>query len=100
MAPALNAKVVDSCCYSPFTILCDGGNDKADKYFGIMVRYWNNDARQTVSSICKFATAESLFNALNNELESCDIPWENVVVGYVSDTANVMGGKHNSIIQF
>ena len=48
--------------------------------------------------ICNIiATAESLFNALSHELESRHIPWENLV-GYASDTANVMVGKRNSVL--
>lgn len=40
---------------------------------------------------------QSLFSALAHELESRDIPWKNVV-GYASDTANVMVGKRNSVL--
>ena len=43
LAPVFNNEVVQSCCTSTFTLLCDGGNDQSDrKYFGIMVRYWPN----------------------------------------------------------
>ena len=31
LAPMLNAKVIEECQSSPFTILCDGGNDMMDK---------------------------------------------------------------------
>ena len=67
LAPALNQEVLQYCCTSPFTLLCDGGNDQTDrKYFGIMVRYWYEEARKPVTSIvclhvCNIATAESLF---------------------------------------
>lgn len=76
LAPALNAEIVPECQKSPFTILCDGGNDVIEKkYFAIMVRYWSQSARQPVTRflcmpVCSIATAEALFEALSKELES------------------------------
>ena len=66
LAPVLNDKVVEYCCTSPFTLLCDGGNDKTDrKYFGIMVRYWDKEADQPATRflcmpVCNIATATSI----------------------------------------
>jgi len=49
LVSALNAEVVEECQSSPFTLLCDGGNDQmGKKYFGIMVRYWSEMAHQPV----------------------------------------------------
>ena len=103
LAPVFNNKVVQSCCSSPFTLLCDGGNDQSDrKYFGIMVRYWDKVAQQPVTRflcmpVCNIATAQSLFNAIEEAFESRNIPWTNMI-GYASDTASVMVGKHNSVL--
>ena len=103
LAPALNAVVVAECQKSPFTILCDGGNDVIEKkYFAIMVRYWSQSARQAVTRflcmpVCNIATAEALFEALSKELESHNLPWSNVL-GYASDTCSVMVGAHNSVL--
>ena len=47
--------------------------------------------------VCNISTTEALFNAIENELESHNIPWENVV-GYASDTASVMVGVRNSVL--
>ena len=47
--------------------------------------------------ICNRATAEKLFEALNTVMEEHEIPWENVV-GYASDTVNVMVGAHKSVL--
>ena len=44
--------------------------------------------------VCNISTAEALFNAIENELESHNIPWENVV----GDTASVMVGVRNSVL--
>ena len=95
LAPALNDEVIHACCTSPFTLLCDDGNDNVDKkYFGIMVRYWDKVAEQPVTRflcmpVCNIATAQSLFTAIEQEFESRNIPWDNLI-GYASDTASVM----------
>ena len=47
--------------------------------------------------VSNIATAERLFDTLNAVMEEHEIPWENVV-GYTSDTANVMVGAHNSVL--
>ena len=102
LAPVLNDEVVQCCCTSPFT-LCDGSNDQVDrKYFGIMVRYWDDKRQQPQTRflcmpICNIATAQSLFTAIEHEFETRIIPWNNMI-GYASDTASVMVGKHNSVL--
>lgn len=74
LAPAAGKSVTDACKSSPFSILYDGGNDKMDKkYFGIMVWYWDESCGATVCRllgmpVCNIATAEELFNALEQEL--------------------------------
>ena len=103
LAPTFNADVIKECQTSPFTLLCDGGNDQfGKKYFAIMVRIWDNAKRQAVTRflamlVCNDSTAEALFNAVSVELESRDIPWENLI-GYASDTASVMVGVRNSVL--
>ena len=49
--------------------------------------------------VCNIATAEKLFDALDTVLEEHEISWDNVV-GFVSDTANVMVGLHNSVLSY
>ena len=100
LAPTLNDDVVKFCCAHPFTLLCDGGNDQTDrKYFGIMVRYWDQEpvTRFLCMPVCNIATAESLFTAIEREFDSCKIPWRNMI-GYASDTASVMVGRNNSVL--
>ena len=103
IAPHLNSHVEAACKTSPFSILCDGGNDQdVRKFFAIMVRYWNECERQVVirflaMPVCNIATGESMFDAIMQELESRGIPWDNLI-GFASDTASVMVGKHNSVI--
>ena len=87
----------------PFSILCDGGNDKLDKkYFAIIVRYWDECLGKVVTRflampVCNIATGQSLFNALEAELSSRLIPWEKAI-GYALDSASVMVGIHNSVL--
>ena len=103
LAPVLNADVITSCQSSPFSVLCDGGNDQTDrKFFGILVRYWDQFQRQAVTRflalpVCNIATAEALFEALSNEVDSRGIPWSNMI-GYGSDSASVMVSAHNSVL--
>ena len=103
LAPEFNAQVTKACQSAPFTILCDGGNDQAGrKYFAILVRYWEKSARQAVTRflampVCNVSTAEALFEAMSNELESRNIPWRNVI-GYAADTVSVMVGVRNSVL--
>ena len=47
--------------------------------------------------VCNIATAEKLFDALETVMEEHEISWDNVV-GFASDTANVMVGLHNSVL--
>ena len=102
LAPTINNEVIQSCCTSPFTLLCDGGNDQTDrKYFSIMVRYWDKVEQHPVTRflsmpVCNVATAQSLFTTIEEEFESRGIPWSNMI-GYASDTASVMVGKNNSV---
>ena len=102
LAPAFNSRVVTACRSSPFSILCDGGNDQIDrKFFAILVRYWDQSQRQSVTRflalpVCNIATAEALFEALSVEIKSREIPWSNII-GYASDSASVMVGVRNSV---
>eukprot|EP00117_Sycon_ciliatum_P019217 scpid92565/ scgid17493/ Zinc finger protein 862 len=103
LAPAADKSVTDAYKSAAFSKLCDGGNDRMHKkYFGKMVRYWDTSlgaavCRFLAMPVCNIATAETLFNALQQGLEKRSIPWSNVV-GYASDSASVMVGKRNSVV--
>ena len=103
ISPTFGDEVVPTCRTSPFTLLCDGGNDQIhQKYFGIMVRYWDKKLMQAETRflsmpICNIATAELLFLAIEKEFELHGIPWNNLT-DYASDTASVMVGKYNSVL--
>ena len=103
LAPEVNEPVLKACRIQPFTILCDGGNDNSEKkYFGIIVRFWDNLQDKVVTRfldapVVNIATGETLFRALDNALQTRAIPWTNVI-GFASDSASVMVGKRNSVL--
>ena len=75
LAPVFTAKVVNICRTSPFTLLCDAGNDQfGKKCFAIMVRVWDESREQAVTRflamlVHNVSTAEALFDAINSEFE-------------------------------
>ena len=99
----LPSAVTKMCQKQPFTILCDGGNDNFNKkYFGMLVRLWDEHVRQVVvcfldCPVCNIATGETPFQALSTVLEDRAIPWGNVI-GFGSDSASVMVGRRNSVL--
>jgi hypothetical protein len=100
--PYFAEPVFTQCQENPFSILCDEGTDHDDKNFAILVRLWDNQLGKPASRfldmpICNIGTAEKLFEALDKALNERKIPWSNVI-GFESDTTNVMVGKHNSIL--
>ena len=48
LGPAAKSVVTNMCQKQPFIILCDGGNDNDKKYFGVLVRLWDEHVRQVV----------------------------------------------------
>ena len=100
--PHFNEPVVTLCQNNPFSVLCDEGNDNDDKNFAILVRLWDDQLGKPATRflhmpVCNIGTADKLFDAIDSTLEERKIPWSNVV-GFESDTTNVMMGKHNSVL--
>lgn len=103
LGPAAENAVVTACRTQPFTILCDGGNDNFEKkYFGVMVRLWDDSRHQVVvrfldCPVCNISNGQTPFEALADVLQKRDIPWKNVV-GFASDSASIMVGRRNSVL--
>ena len=103
--PHFNQPIVALCQNNPFSILCNEGNDNDDKYFAILVCLWDDQLGKPVTRVtrflhmpvCNIRTADKLFDAIDSTLQERNIPWCNVV-GFESDTTNVMVGKHNSVL--
>ena len=73
MTPTFNNQVISACQSSPFSVLCDGGNDQMDrKFFAIMVCYWNQAQRQADTRICNVATAEALFQGAVTPIDAVE----------------------------
>ena len=101
-SPTLLKPIILSCQSESFSILCDEGNDNEDKNFAILVRFWDNGVGKPVTRflhmpVCNIWTGEKLFEAIDESLIERDIPWSKVV-GFESDTMNVMVGKHTSVL--
>ena len=100
--PYFSQPVDKLCQENPFSILCDEGSDADDKNFAILARLWDEKLGKPVTRfldmpICNVGTADKLFEAVNTALGERKILWSNVV-GFESDTTNVMVGKHNSVL--
>ena len=100
--PHFAEPVVALCKESPFSIMCDEGNDIEDKNFAILVHLWDDDLGNPLTRfldmpVCNVGTAENLFGFIDIALGERGIAWSNVV-GFESNTTNVMVGKHNSVL--
>ena len=100
--PHFTEPIVKMCRQTAFSILCDEGNDSNDKNFTILVRLWDKNLGKPMTRfldmpICNIGTGEKLFELINKSLSDRQIAWSNVA-GFESDTANVMIGKHNSVL--
>lgn len=100
--PHFAQPVIEQCRTGPFSIMCDEGNDKVSKNFALLVRLWDETLGQPVTRfldmpVCNISTAENLFHCIEIALKDRGIPWVNVV-GFESDTTNVMMGEHNSVL--
>ena len=105
LAPAQLEKVVSFCKAHPFSLMVDESNDRADdKQFAVMVRYFDTtrDCSPVVTKLlglplCNIATADALFQELNESLISNELSWENVL-SFTSDTCNTMKGRRGGLI--
>ena len=100
--PHFAEPVISQCKKCPFSILCDEGNDVDDKNFAILVRLWDDEQGRPVTRfldmpVCNIGTAEKLFELIDASMTEKGLTWSNVV-GFESDTTNVMVGKHNSVL--
>ena len=65
--------------------------------FEIIVRFWHNQLNKVVTRfldtpVVSITTAETLFKAMPDTMDKRNIPWTKVI-GFASDSANVMVGK-------
>ena len=105
VAPAFKAQLVTTMQQKPFSIMIDGSSDTGlEKMNPITVRIFDigRDKVDTrfldmcTTSGVAAATAETIWNKMDQVLSSCDVPWINCV-GVGVDNTSVNLGKHNSI---
>lgn len=89
---------------NPFSIIIDETTDRSTKsQLAILGMYFDEESFKLVSCLIDLitlpdGTATTIYESLIKCLNEKDIPMENVI-GYCSDTCNVMFGKHHSVAQ-
>lgn len=86
-----------------FSIIIDETTDiSSEKLLAIVVRFFCNKERRVISKFLKLievaeSDASTLVQALISFFQSHNIPLKNII-GYASDTTNVMFGQHHSVV--
>lgn len=102
--PFLKKPIISLLQTSPYNLLCDESNERGDKVklLTILVRIYEPTTCSVVTrhldtvGIVDF-TAEGIFSALKDCLESRTIPFTNLL-SFTSDTCNVMKGVRGGVI--
>lgn len=85
-----------------FSLIMDETTDQSSiKQCALTVIYYDNEVDQVTTAFfdmyeLQSSTADELYTAMINNLKSKNIPLGNLV-GFSSDTCNVMVGEHNSV---
>ncbi|XP_060588036.1 uncharacterized protein LOC132743524 [Ruditapes philippinarum] len=103
MAPSQKNRVAEICRTNKFSIMMDESNDSGDnKSVAILVRVLDRSVHRITTRflampICNIGTGVNLFSCLEQVLLDQNIPWQQCI-GYGSDNASVMVGRHNSVL--
>jgi len=103
LAPSFDDEVTKLCQNEKFSVMIDESNDQGDnKSMAVLVRVYDQTIQRVSTKFlglptCNIATAENLFQAINQVFVTRDIQWSNCI-GYSSDNCNVMTGKKNSVL--
>ena len=81
------------------SILCDEGNDTADKTFAILVQLWDEELGKPMrrfldTPVRNIGTVDNLSSYIDTCLDKTNMPWSSMV-GFESDSTKVMVGKYN-----
>ncbi|XP_065370891.1 uncharacterized protein LOC135963040 [Calliphora vicina] len=88
-----------------FSIIIDETTDiSTTKQIAFTVIFYNDDTSSIQYSFfdfkeCESSTAKDIFNLLKSTITEKGIPFQNLV-GFASDTPNVMFGQYNSVAKF
>lgn len=86
-----------------FSILIDESTDKSSiKHLAIVVRILDQEdfiVRDQFACLTEIsdASAQSVYDAILNFFQKNSVPYKNNLIGYASDGANTMFGKHHSV---
>ena len=86
-----------------FSVIIDKTTDVAtEKQLGIVVIFCDNDSLNIKTEFFDLlpthdGSADGIYSSLKQSFTEKDIPMDNVI-GYSSDTANVMFGERNSVV--
>ena len=89
----------------PFIIGTDGSQEGSEKLFPIVVRFLDGTMGEIKTALLanptcnESSTGENIFKLLDNELERCEVPWQNCL-SLVCDNANVMTGINKGVISY
>ncbi len=103
LAAQFRATLQETLKKTPFSIIIDETTDiSSSKLLAIVVRFYSNQEKTVKSLFLKLievtdADATTLTTTLTGYFEKEGIPLENIV-GYASDTTNVMFGQHHSVV--
>ena len=93
-APHYKQPIISNLSMNPFSILMDEYNDSADKSCIIVVRIFDNEVgnvrtRFLDMPVVKIGTAQNIFEALKQSLESNNFDFNNAAA-FMSDTVSVL----------
>jgi hypothetical protein len=91
-------------CDKVFTVCTDGSNNKKDKFYPLVVSFFNEDkgnsALLSVPTVVEAScTGEIIFNTLDAELRKQNLSWQNCIA-FSSDNAPVMKGTNKGVFGY
>ena len=100
-APHYKQPIISNLSTNPFSILMDESNDSTDKSCIILVRIFDNEVgnvrtRFLDMPVANIGTAQNIFEALKQSLESNNLDFSNAVA-FMSDTVSVMKGARSGV---
>ena len=88
---------------TPFSLSTDGSNDKgSEQVYPIVVRYFDKNNSKVCTDVLSIptpdgnSTGENIFNALETELQTHGLSWDNCL-SFGADNASVMLGNNKGV---
>ena len=103
LAPQFHQKLVSELQKGPFSLIIDETTDVSTcKELALVTRQYDSQSMTVKCSLYELievtgSSAEELFQAISHAIERDNIPFCNII-GFASDTTNVMFGQNNSVV--